>query len=264
MTPLLPDPTQLREQLEHARATRHHLDKVIDWLEQGVALLSPEPPSNGREPEQLRAPEPDPPAPAAPALSPPDPPAADEDDEDEPAAAALAPRQVAPGAPARPTSRDREATVLSVLISSNQPMSKAQIADRTGLSVGQLDQPLRALLADGKATATGKTVSRRYAAVPDARPPQSEHGAKAAAGRERNAAIEMSAVQRIGVRDRVLKAVLGRPGELDDEALVGHLDVGFADVADAVAYLMERDTITRDADGCYVRTAEAARVEAGV
>ncbi len=267
MTSLLPDPAALAEQLDHARATREHLDRVVAWLEAGVELLSPAGgesahellpgpavddaavPERPRPPGNMRAeysssdsstssvePKPEPPAPPAAQNRPP----------------------VAAARPARAGTRDLEAKVVSAIISSNQPLSRAQIAERTGLTIGQVKNPLQRLVSAGKVIASGATVSRRYQAGEHR--PHSEAGARTTAGRERNAAKITDAVSRVGLRDRVMKAISADPAALDNSRLAQALDADLEDIAEACSQLVGKGRVQMAEDGTYLRSvAEAVR-----
>lgn len=270
---LLPDPKTLGEQLEHARATRQHLDEIIAWLEQGIALLGPMAPAstNGAVALPTPAPEPVPEITAADDPEPEEPPAdvepvePESDVEPEPPAPEPDPPAPEPRAavraavgppPAKLGDRDIAARITSALLSCNQPLSRAQLADRAGLTVAQITKPLRAAVTSGAILATGATVSRRYSVAPVE---SSEQGAKVQAGAERNAEQLTDAVQRIGLRERVLRAVLAQSGELDAAALAAKLEAHEQDVTDAAAWHVERQQVVKGDDGRYWRGPEAAR-----
>lgn len=213
----LPDAATLGEQLEQARATRTHLDDVIAWLEQGVELLGG-------------------PVPAPPTIK-------------EPRTGLPAP---SPPKPARATARDIEAKVVSAVISANQPLSRAQIVERTGLTVPAIKNPLQRLVAAGKIHAQGATINRRYSAG-DAPPPHTAKRAEVEKGTARIAAQEKAAVMRIGERDRVMKAIAADSGKLNDSRLADALGMDVDDVADACDALLANHAIRRDGNGTYWR-----------
>lgn len=266
MTAQLPDPAALAEQLDHARATREHLDRVVAWLEQGLELLGR---SDGEHAHELL---PGPPADdaAVPERARPagnedaeysrsDSSASSEEARSEPAAAPDAARaKTQAPRPPRTSSRDVEAKVLSAVISSNMPLSRAQIAERTNLTVNQLKHVLTRLVDDGRIIATGATINRRYQGGDHQ--PHSEAGARTAAGRARSAAKITDAVARVGLRDRVMKAVSADPCALDNQRLALALNADLADIADACSYLVGKNKLQLGEDGTYLRSAaEAAR-----
>lgn len=296
MTSLLPDPAAIAEQLEHARGTREHLDRVIAWLEQGLELVGAPPRERDHEPlpgppgddaavpqraleaSSMRDPEYSPPAASDSAASSeeanPEPSAPDEvpaptetlpiverEPEQDPVippdlAATPVPARRSP--PSRTTARDVEAKIVSAVISSNMPLSLAQIAERTGMTKAQLKPRLQPLVAAGKVQATGATVSRRYTA--GEHEPHSEAGRRTTAGRERNAAKLTDAVGRVGLRDRVMKAITADPAALDNRRLALALDADLADIADACEFLVGKGRVQMADDGSYLRSvAEAAR-----
>lgn len=163
--------------------------------------------------------------------------------------------------PRRPSARDYGATVVSSLISSNQPLTKAQIADVTGIPAVELLQLLQDLCATGRVTTIGAGHGRRYDVPPPA--PKSDHAARTQAGRERNAARMTSAVQRIGLRDRVMKAVMAQPGELGVRRLAEMLEEDGEDIREALAWHVERERLELVGDG-YARTSRAVAHEAGI
>jgi DNA-binding Lrp family transcriptional regulator len=273
---LLPNADELAEQLDHVRATQGYLAEVADWLEQGIALFgrangaaslvpppAPEPPAR-----ELAPPEPEPElAPgqremaawldAGEAVPEPEPepaaPAPDEPEDADEVAPARAQVRSAGTPPPRPADRDHEAKILNALISHNQPLSRAQIADLTGLTVAQLTKPLRRLVAAERVTATGATVSRRYTAAQPAE--QSEQAAKVKAGVKRNAEKLTDAVQKIGLREKVMRAVRSKPGQLTIADLARQLEAVEEDVVEAVAHHVEREQLTCASDGTYTAAA---------
>jgi DNA-binding Lrp family transcriptional regulator len=276
VTSLLPNPDELAEQLDHVRATQGYLDEVAAWLQQGITLfgrangaaslappapaapelVAPEPePEVNQEPEQLDAGAPEPePEPVAPEV-------AEPEDADEVAPApAVAQVRSAGAVPAKLDDRDFTAKILSALISSNQPLSRAQIADLSGLTVQQITNPLRAAVNAGKVIATGATVSRRYTAAQAL--PHSEQSAKVKAGTTRNAVKMTTAVQKIGLREKVMRAVRSKPGQLTIADLARHLKAVEEDVVEAVAHHVEREQLTCASDGTY--TAAALRAASPV
>lgn len=157
----------------------------------------------------------------------------------------------------RPTARDHQATVLSTLITSNMPLSRAQLIERTGLKPATLDRTTRALLDAGRIIGKGQTRARRYAAAPTG--PHSEIAQRADVSRKRNAVALTTAIQRVGLRDRVWKAVLAQPGQLDEQQLAEALTATPEDIAEAVAWLVDRDRIAPRVDGYVRTTTEATR-----
>jgi DNA-binding Lrp family transcriptional regulator len=295
---LLPDPATLAEQLGHARGARDHLDRVVAWLEEGIDLLGAPAGEHGHEllpgPDvddaavPQRALEPPPKVSkdlqdlgdADPAVAPlqasaeasasPGPPASEAPESEPPTAPSpparandslnpsSPPPATKPARTARPGARDLEAKVLSPIISSNQPLSKAQIAERSDLTVKQVTQPLQRLVAAGTVLASGATVSRRYRAA--GHEPHSEARARTEAGTARNAKKMTDAVGRVGLRDRVMKAVSADPASLDNRRLAEALDADLEDIADACGVLVGKGRLQLNEDGTYLRSvAEAAR-----
>lgn len=174
------------------------------------------------------------------------------------AAAAAVPARPMAERPQRAGARDLETKVLSAIISSNQPLSRAQVAERAGLTVGQVKKPLQRLVAAGKVRASGATVSRRYQG--GEHQPHSEAGARTTAGRERSAATITDAVARVGLRDRVMKAVSADPASLDNHRLALALNATLEDIADACEWLVSKNKLQMHSDGTDLRSAaEAAR-----
>jgi predicted transcriptional regulator len=158
----------------------------------------------------------------------------------------------------RAGARDIEAKVLSVVVSAHQPLSKAQIAEHADLSSDQVTKPLQRLVASGRVRATGATKSRRYHAAEHQ--PHSEARARTEAGLKRNARKLDDAVGRVGLRDRVMKAVAADPAALDNDRLAAALDAHPDDVADATNWLVSKSRLQMAEDGTYRRSvAEAAR-----
>lgn len=162
---------------------------------------------------------------------------------------------------ARPRgARDIDAKVLHTILNASGPIAKRDILTRVDLdlSVGQLEGSLRRLADAGKVTAEGQTTKRRYRA--GGHRPHSEAGARTAAGRERSAAKLTDAVGRVGLRDRVMKAICGDPAALDNARLAQALDADLEDVADACSQLVGKGRVQMAEDGTYLRSvAEAAR-----
>lgn len=102
-------------------------------------------------------------------------------------------------------------------------------------------------------------VGRRYA-VAAGHAPHSEHGARTKAGRARSDQRLNDAVARVGLRDRIMKAISADPCALDNGRLALALDAHPDDVADACEQLIARDRLQLADDGTYLRSVtEAAR-----
>lgn len=269
MTSLLPDPDALAEQLEHARGARDHLERVIAWLQEGIELLGPAP----AQPPAI--------APAAPAehhvaapgrqLEAPssDPGPSDEAPKPEPGPAVDDPTPVAPSddAPTEPASelgrppapsvrlapRDVEGKVLHAIIKANTALSASQVADRVGMPKGKpLMRALRALVRDGKVLAEGATKSRRYRRT-QLEEFHTETRAKVEASKTRNTDDEASRIRRVGLRDRVLKAIAADPDALDVDRLALALNEPRDDIANACEAMILSRKIVRGDDGTFRR-----------
>jgi hypothetical protein len=174
------------------------------------------------------------------------------------------PRTTAGPAPARAAAvarggpRDRDAAVLSAILKANRPVSKQQLADLTGLNGDQLAAPLKRLIDAGKVAAQGATKARRYAA--SGHKWHSQERAKTEEGAVRIERELTDAVGRVGLRDRVMKAVAADPAALDNNRLALALNAALDDVADATSWLVGKDRLQMAEDGTYLRSvAEAAR-----
>lgn len=213
------DTDLIAEHLEQARADRDRIDVLIEWLETSPLLT------------------------AAPVEEPP------------PPSKSRAPRSLPPARRSSVGSRDADARVLGVVLGRNGKMSKAEIAEKSGLSRNQLNAAMKRLLAAGTLNAEGATVKRRYWKG-DAPPVHSEQRGRQDATRESNAAKQDAAIARVGLRDRVLRSVAAEP--LTEDQLATTLFVGREDIADACGWLLERNRVHLNPDGTYIRPAVTA------
>jgi hypothetical protein len=151
--------------------------------------------------------------------------------------------------------RDAEAKVLSALISSNRPLSKAEVSEKSGITGEQLGGALKRLTVAGQLRVSGATRSRRWCKV-------KEHTPHTAAGRNIKAATERNAkrlddnVKRVGLRERVLKAIAADPAALNEDRLAQALNAHPDDVKEACAKLIELEKIELYR-GAYIRVGQA-------
>jgi predicted transcriptional regulator len=278
----------LAAQLQDARDARDHLDRVIAWLEQGLELLGAparerdheplgEPPAGDAAVPQraIEAATPAPPdvpmdVPTDVSTAPPAPPApparsspeADlrsdaADSAPQKSARGESPRS-APAGSARADQRDRDAKVLSAVISANRRVAKRDVVAALDLTTPQIEASLKRLVEAGRIVATGEKSLRRYSAAPHEW--HSQKRAKVEEGTARNARKLTDAVGRVGLRDRIMKAVAADPAALDNNRLALALDADLEDVAEATSWLVGKDRLQMAEDGTYLRSvAEAAR-----
>jgi hypothetical protein len=254
------------DSLEHIATRRGELDQAVidageqlDHLDELEAWLNayPKLPGGGQE---------------TPADQKPEPAAAEAGRGDGPAAARTGARASSPASPGRSQGsppprvtapprtqgvRDTDAKVLSAAITSNRPLAKAELAEHSGVKGEQLNGAIRRLVQSGQLIATGATRSRRYNSSKD-HAPHSERGRKMKAATEASAKRLDDNVKRLGLRERVLKAIAADPGQLSQSRLGHALDAHPDDIAEAVGALIDRNKIEWvPATDCYRRVGQA-------
>lgn len=153
--------------------------------------------------------------------------------------------------PSSESARDRQAKVLH-LVMTRGPISPAEIREATGYTETSLGRALKDLLAQGRVTATGTRSSRRYS-VADKPAPHTEHGARTAAGQQRNREAVTQRQERVVLRERVRKAIAADPDSLTEDRLALALGVDRDLIADATGYLLARNEVGLNPDGTYRR-----------
>jgi hypothetical protein len=158
---------------------------------------------------------------------------------------------------AGPTERDRQGKILHVLIQSGRKLSKDELVGLTGFTKHEITKPLQQLVADERVIADGATKSRRYRAAKlgEEREFHSDIREQQEKTARRNAAKVTDAVARVGLRDRVMKAVLADPDALTEDRLALALNADRDDVAEACGWLLQRHRVQLNPDGTYRRAA---------
>lgn len=172
--------------------------------------------------------------------------------------AAPAPARARTVAVAREGQRDRDAKVLAVVLKVNRPVAKRDVVATVDLTVTQVEASLKRLVEAGRIAATGEKSLRRYS--PAEHEWHSKKRAEVEEGTARNNRKIDDAVGRVGLRDRVMKAIAADPAALDNQRLALALDADLQDIADACEYLVGNGRVQMADDGTYLRSvAEAAR-----
>jgi len=215
--------SEIEEAAADMRAELDHLDALEQWLN-----AYPQLPKDEEETPADRGPEPDSPPPAAPAspARPEGPP---------PAARATVP-------PRAQSARDADAKVLSTVVSSNRPLAKTEIAERSGIKGERLDGAIRRLVQSGGIIAEGATRSRRFRRDKDHQP-HTAAGRKVKAAREAGAKRLDDNVKRVGLRERVLKAIAADPRKLTAGFLAQRLEAHPDDITEALDKLVEQGKV---------------------
>ena len=255
MSGLSVDPATLAGDLERVRAARERLDRIEAWLQEGVALFGSDVVAEIAPPEREE----------------PLPPQASDPDDAQPIPAAPPPDREPPPAtppaaasrPPRPRSkvdigRERQAKIMHAILSANPSarLAMGDLARLAGLTTAQADRPVSALVKAGKLVAEGIPPHRRYSRGPQEFHTERRRQVEATVQKRR--AIETDAVARVGLRDRVMKAIAADPDCLTEDRLALALEAHRDDVAEACGWLLERDRVTLNPDGTYRRNATQA------
>jgi DNA-binding GntR family transcriptional regulator len=158
---------------------------------------------------------------------------------------------------AGPTERDRQGKILHVLIQSGRKLSRDELVKLTGLTTNELKRPLQRVVADGRVLAEGATKARRFR-IPKQGDEVGFHSdvrERQATTARRNATKVTDAVARVGLRDRVMKAILADPDALTEDQLARALDADRDDIAEACGWLLQRHRVQLNPDGTYRRAA---------
>lgn len=229
----LPTPDELQQHAVEVAAAQEHLAKVQAWLEEGQRLLDPA----GQ-----------PPAPAAlPAVPTP----AVEAIRGRPAA--RAPKRVArtERVPHAPKQRDVEAAILAYLLDHRNGVTTVELEKNIDASRPTLTKVLRILRESGRVRSEGKTANRRH--YPAAQEPHSEQGERVKAAVERVETTLTTNVEKLGLRDRVLKAILADPDALDPDKIAWAVDEHLERVELVLQELVVRGQLIENRDGTYGR-----------
>lgn len=158
-----------------------------------------------------------------------------------------------PPKPSKAAARDIEGKVLSAILNANRPVSRDDIAATTGMPKEKFEKQLRKLVVGKRVIAEGGPRNRRYHSAP--REFHSTHRARTEAGKE-PPAQEAARVSRVGLRDRVMKALSAQP--MTEVDLAAALGLDRDAVAEATGWLLERDRLHLDPDGTYRRNGAKA------
>jgi DNA-binding transcriptional ArsR family regulator len=233
-----------RDQRELAKTRADHDLELLDQIDELASHLHGEAPPVAPEPEPavaegatVEAPAPTP-ARGRPATT----------------AAPIPPARRSAGAAGEESRRK----VVSALLHLNRAASLDELVETTGLSKNTVQRHLTALITDETCEATGATKSRRFRARrrdrTDSDNPVTAKRAQTLIDNERNA---LDAVQRVGLRDRIVKAILADRGKLG----LGEIHQRFleapGEVQSALDYLVSKQRIVANADGTFSRGPKA-------
>lgn len=142
---------------------------------------------------------------------------------------------------------DKSQAILGALREHGDWASRQQIADRLSEPVDALNRCLPTLVQRGLVEATGVTKARRYRAVGGARPASVKPPDK-----PRPRPAEDRAVSLIALREKCLRAVRAKQGDMTDERLAEKLGADPAEIADATGRLRAAGKLTLREDGTWM------------